>query len=129
MHPPGLAAAFRHLVHAQLVHSALVAEKAEMLVIAGCQKFLDIIVIASVHGGNAFAAPLLLLVIFQIGALHVAAPRKGNDNVIVGNQILDVNSAKGLLQDFCFARRGISLFQLQDFLLHLIAQYFRLFKH
>jgi hypothetical protein len=45
-----------------------------MLVVGGAEKILHKVAVAGLHGGNAFAAAPLLLVVVQGGALYLPAP-------------------------------------------------------
>ena len=91
MHALGRPAAFRHLMNLELVHTALVGEHQQELVVRRGDEFLHEIVFAGMHPGNALAATTLLLVDAEARALDIAAARQGNDHVVVGQQILNVD--------------------------------------
>lgn len=77
MHPLGRAAAFRHLMHLELMHAPLAGEQQQVLMVGGGQKILHEIVIGSVQAGNSLAAALLLLIGRKRGALDVAGAATG----------------------------------------------------
>lgn len=65
MHAFCRAAAFWNLMHLELMHTSLVGEQQQILMIRRRQKILDKIVVRRVQACNALAAALLLLVIGQ----------------------------------------------------------------
>ena len=129
VHALGRAAALGHLMHLELVHAALVGEQAQVLVVGGGQELLHIVVIGGVQGRDALAAALLLLVVLQAGALHVAAARQGDDHFLVGDEVLDVDAAQGVGEHLGTARRGEGLANLADLALEFGAQHFGVLQH
>lgn len=129
MHALGRAAALGHLVHLELVHAPLVSKQAKILVVGGGEKFLHIVVFRRMQGRNALAAALLLLVVFQRRALHVPAPRKGNDHFVVRNQVLNVYAVEGLAQHFRTPGRGKGIAEFRNLFFKLPAQHFRIVQH
>ena len=129
MHALGGAAAFGHLMHLQLVHASLVGKKAEILMIRRRQKFLHIIVLGRVQGGDALAAALLLLVVFQRRPLHVAAAGQSDHHLVIGDEILDINAVEGFGHHFRTARRGEGVPDFRNFALHFAAQHIGIFQN
>ena len=107
MHALGRPAAFRNIVDLKMVHAALVREEAEVLVVGRCQKFQHIVVIRRIEAGDAFAAPVLLMVVFKAGALDIAAPGQGDHDLVIGDQILDIYAAGLVSHNLAEPGRGI----------------------
>ena len=114
MHALGRAASFRNLVDPELVHASLVGEEAEVLVIRSGEEVLHAVILARVERGDALAAPVLLLVVGEACALHIAAPREGDDNIVVGDEIHGVKAPGLFLHDIAPARRGVVLLNVRD---------------
>ena len=114
VHALGRTASFRNLVDPELVHASLVGEEAEVLVVRGGEEVLHAVILARVERGDALAAPVLLLVVGEARALHVAAPREGDDNLVVGDEIHGVEAPGLLLHDIAPAGRGVVLPDVRD---------------
>ena len=116
MHALGRPAAVRHLMDLELVHTALVGEHQQELVVRRGDEFLHEIVFAGMHSGHALAATALLLVDAEARALDVATARKGDDHVVVGQQVFDVDVRKRLADNFRTAGRRIGLLDVFHFI-------------
>ena len=79
-------------------------------------EFLHEIVFAGMHSGHALAATALLLVDAEARALDVATARKGDDHVVVGQQVFDVDVRKRLADNFRTAGRRIGLLDIFHFI-------------
>ena len=80
---------FRHVVDAQPVASSAVREDQDVGVRVGDEEVRDDILFARLHADQALAATPLLPVRVERGALDVARVRRGDDDVFVGDEILD----------------------------------------
>lgn len=106
--------------------AALVGEQAEILMIGGGQKFLHIIVFRGMQGRDALAPALLLLVILQIGAFHITAPRKRDHHFLVRDQVFNVDAGKRFGKHLRASGRGKGFAYFAHFPLQLAAQHFRI---
>ena len=80
---------FGHVVHAQPVAPAAVREDQDVGVRVGDEEVRDDILFARLHADQALAAAPLLPVRVERGALDVARVRRGDDDVLVGDEVLD----------------------------------------
>ena len=112
----GLAAAKRNLVHLLTVDLALVGEEEHVVVRRGDEELLDEVVFLELHAAHALAAALLLAVRGHRQALDVAAARDGDDHVLVGDEVLDVEVAC-FVGDLGAALVGVAALDLE----HLVA--------
>ena len=92
MHTFGGTAAFRHLMHLKLMHAPLVGEEQQILMIGGGEELLYEVVLGRMQPGYPLAASLLLLVIGQRGTLDVAAAGQGDDHILIGNEVFNVDT-------------------------------------
>ena len=90
--------------------------------IRGGQKILHEIVIPGVQTGNTLAAALLLLVGRQHGTLDIAAPRQGNDHILVRNEVFNINAAQFIHEHFRAAGRSIGSLDFIGFIPQYAAQ-------
>ncbi len=125
----GRAAPFRHLVHLELMHAPLVGEQAQVLMVGRDEEFLDVVVLRGVDSGDALAAAPLLLIVLQIGALHVAPARQRDDHFLIGDEVFKLDAAQGFAQDLRAPGGGEGVGDLADLPLHLAAQYVGIFQH
>ncbi len=98
----------RYLVHLEPVHLPARAEEQHVVVRRADEEVLDVVVFLQVHARNALAASLLLPVRGDRQSLHVAGVRDGDDHVLLGDQVLDLDVA-GRCADLSQAWRGMLL--------------------
>ena len=91
--PLGVAAGERQLVHLEPVHLADAGEEQQVVVRAGDEEVLDLVLLLEVHAGDADAAPLLLAVGGHGQALHVAGLGDGDRHLLLGDEVLEVDLA------------------------------------
>ena len=90
-----LARTLGQLMDLQAVDLALVGEEQHVLVGARDEHLVDDIVLFEVRSGHALAAALLRAVGGHGDALHVAGMGDGDDHLLVGDEVLDVERALG----------------------------------
>ena len=91
----GRAAGLGQLVDLGAVHLAPVREEQEVVVRRAHEEVLDVVVLLEVHARDADPAPALLAVRGQRQRLDVAGVRDGDDHLLVGDQVLDVEVVLG----------------------------------
>ena len=110
-----VAAAQRNLVHLDAVHLAHAGEEQHVIMGGGNEQLLHEVVVLEVDATHALAAALLLAVGGHGQALDVAAARDGDDHVLVGDEVLDVQIAR-LVADLGAALVPEALLDLFHFL-------------
>ena len=86
----GRALANRQLVDLEAIDLTLVREEQHIVMRARDEEVLDEVLVLEAHSLDALAAALLGTVGGNRGALHVAGVCHGNDHVLVGDEVLDV---------------------------------------
>ena len=92
---PGVASGLWQLVHLLAVHAALVGEEEQPVVRGGDEQVVDVVLVLDLRPAQALAAPPLRTVGGDREALDVATGRDGDDHLLVGDEVLDVDLALG----------------------------------
>ncbi|OPZ25025.1 MAG: hypothetical protein BWZ01_02674 [Deltaproteobacteria bacterium ADurb.BinA179] len=79
-----------NLIHLGVVDPAGIGEIEYRRMVGSDEDMLDEIVVGSQTASDTDAATLLCSVFVELGALYISLPRHGDDHLLIGDEILDI---------------------------------------